>query len=187
MLKWFLFNFFRILNKLYKKFEKEHFTQFIDSKNIKQFKLGRGTTWIIHQERKLFKIGHRVDLRNYLNFVVGKSACLTIEDGVFMNNNCSINCLDSITIGSKTLFGEGVKIYDHNHQYTLESQINISHKEFNTAPVYIGSNCWLGSNVIVLKGVTIGSNSIIGVGCIITKDIPANSIVINQQQVIVKK
>lgn len=186
MFKRFIFKLFSILDKLYKKFEKEQFTQLIDSKNIQQFKLGRGTTWIVHPERKLFKIGHRVDLRNHLNFVVGKSASLIIEDGVFMNNNCSINCLDSVIIGSKTLFGEGVKIYDHNHQYTFKDQLTVSHKEFTTAAVYIGENCWLGSNVVVLKGVTIGANTIIGAGCIIYKDVPANSIIINQQQLVTK-
>ena len=54
------------------------------------------------------------------------------------------------------------------------------------AAIVSGKNCWLGSNVIVLKGVTIGDNSIIGAGCVIHKDIPANSTVLNQQEQIIK-
>ena len=100
-----------------------------------------------------------------------------------MNNYCSINCLENIEIGENTLFGEGVKIYDHNHQYSSEK---IEHQKFTTAPVKIGKNCWLGSNVIILKGVTIGDNVILGAGCVIYKDIPANSIVINKQEQIIR-
>ena len=187
MFKRFIFSLCDTIRKFIKWFEKEQLIQLTDSKKNQDFKLGKGATWIIHPKRKSFKIGQQVDLRNYLNFVVGQSADLLIEDGVFMNNYCSINCLDSITIGSHTLFGEGVKIYDHNHLYTFNDQLNVSHKEFSTAPVYIGENCWLGSNVTVLKGVTIGANTIIGAGCVIHKNIPANSIIINQQQLVIKK
>lgn len=96
-----------------------------------------------------------------------------------MNNYCSINCLEKIEIGENTLFGESVKIYDHNHQYSSEK---IEHQ----APIKIGKNCWFGSNVIILKGVTIGDNVILGAGCVIHKDIPSNSIVINKQEQIIR-
>jgi acetyltransferase-like isoleucine patch superfamily enzyme len=112
---------------------------------------------------------------------------LEIKDRVFFNNFCSINCLEKISIGENTLFGENVKLYDHNHSYERnEDGLQVSHSEFRTAPIIIGKNCWLGSNVVVLKGVTIGDNSIIGAGCIIHKNIPADSTVLNQQELIVK-
>ena len=117
------------------------------------------------------------------NILVSNNALLKINDNVFMNNFCSINCLEKIEIGENTLFGEGVKIYDHNHQYSSEK---IEHQEFNTAPIKIGKNCWLGSNVIILKGVTIGDNVILGAGCVVHKDIPSNSIVINKQEKIIR-
>ena len=117
------------------------------------------------------------------NIYIRNNALLKIDDNVFMNNYCSINCLEKIELGENTLFGEGVKIYDHNHQYSSEK---IEHQKFTTAPVKIGKNCWLGSNVIILKGVTIGDNVILGAGCIIYKDVPANSIVINKQEQIIR-
>jgi acetyltransferase-like isoleucine patch superfamily enzyme len=116
------------------------------------------------------------------------SASLSIGEEVFFNNNCSINCLDKIEIGSGTIFGEGVKLYDHNHKYTTNPIISISKDQFNTAPILIGKNCWIGSNVTILKGVTIGDNVIIGANCLIYESIPSNSIVkLNQSLTLEKK
>lgn len=129
-------------------------------------------------------LGNNINLKNSCNIFVKNNANLTIGDNTFFNNNCSINCLESIEIGENTLFGENVKLYDHNHQY---SSNGVEHQKFNTAPIKIGKNCWIGSNVIVLKGVTIGDNVILGAGCVIHKDVPANSIIINKQEHIIKK
>lgn len=121
--------------------------------------------------------------RDYCTILVFPNAYLTIGKSVFLNNCCSINCLDSIEIGSNTLFGEGVKIYDHNHLiFNDNNQIAVSKDQFSTAPVKIGSNCWIASNVTILKGVTIGDNVVIGANCLIHKSIPSNTIVKNNQQ-----
>ena len=149
------------------------------SKNIK---FGDFCNFSFYPKSKVF-LEDNINLRNYCNILVGNDAILNISSNVFMNNYCSINCLENIEIGENTLFGEGVKIYDHNHQYSSEK---IEHQEFNTAPIKIGKNCWLGSNVIILKGVTIGDNVILGAGCVVHKDIPANSIVINKQEQIIR-
>ena len=80
-----------------------------------------------------------------------------------------------------------MKLYDHNHSYQRnENNLKISHSEFTTAPISIGKNCWLGSNVVILKGVEIGDNCIIGAGCVIHKNVPANSTVFNNQEQILK-
>lgn len=149
------------------------------SKNIK---FGDFCNFSFYPKSKVF-LEDNINLRNYCNILVGNDAILNISSNVFMNNYCSINCLENIEIGENTLFGEGVKIYDHNHQYSSEK---IEHQEFNTAPIKIGKNCWLGSNVIILKGVTIGDNVILGAGCVVHKDIPSNSIVINKQEKIIR-
>lgn len=170
--------FYKIQLKLNKK-------RFISNSNLyiaKNFRLGNYTTSIIHPTSKA-SFGQDVDIRNNFNLVLGKNANLLLEDKIFLNNACSINCLDAIFIGENTLFGENVKLYDHNHRYDASQ---VYHKEFITAPIKIGKNCWLGTNVIVLKGVTIGDNVIIGAGCVIHKDIPANSIIVNNQEHLVK-
>ena len=145
-------------------------------------KIGNYTNCIISLDAYIY-FGNKINIRNNCNFVIGKNAELKIGDAVFMNNFCSINCLEKIEIGENTLFGESVKLYDHNHQYSSEK---VEQQQFNTSPIKIGRNCWLGSNVIVLKGVTIGDNVILGAGCVIHKDIPAGSVVINQQEQIIK-
>ena len=82
------------------------------SKNIK---FGDFCNFSFYPKSKVF-LEDNINLRNYCNILVGNDAILNISSNVFMNNYCSINCLENIEIGENTLFGEGVKIYDHNHQ-----------------------------------------------------------------------
>ena len=128
-------------------------------------------------------VGNNVICRNFENFHVS-SGKLILHDGVFINNSCSFNCMERIEIGSGTMMGEGVRFYDHDHIYTAEK---IEKWQWTTAPVRVGRDCWIGSNVTILKGVTIGDNTIIGAGCIVRKDIPANSVVYNDGNLIVKE
>jgi acetyltransferase-like isoleucine patch superfamily enzyme len=58
---------------------------------------------------------------------------------------------------------------------------------YETAPVHIEDNVWIGAGVIVLKGVTIGEGSVIAAGTVVNKDIPRNSIVYNSRELVVKK
>ena len=160
-----------------------------DHRNIEignNFKFGDFCTFIFNPELKTVRFNNKINLRNYINLLVGKEAELIIGNGVFLNNYCSINCLERIEIGDDTLFGEGVKLYDHNHQYSTDPEFIVEHQKFNTAPIKIGRNCWLGSNVTVLKGVTIGDHVIVGAGVLVYKDIPANSIVKLKQEVDIK-
>jgi len=121
-----------------------------------------------------------VVMRNFCNVLVQKNGNLKIGENTFFNNYCSVNCLDEIEIGHDTLFGEGVKIYDHNHIYGLEDRaLLVERNKFKTSSVKIGNNCWIGSNVTILKGVEIGNNAIIGANNLIYKNIPANSITKN--------
>ncbi|MDR6442790.1 acetyltransferase-like isoleucine patch superfamily enzyme [Chryseobacterium bernardetii] len=154
--------------------------------SFKGIKLGISNHFVLHENLKNVTLGNSMSFRNYVHILVQQNATLEIGDHFFMNNFCSINCLESISIGDNTLFGEGVKLYDHNHAYQTEPEFKLFSSEFTTAPIKIGSNCWLGSNVTVLKGVTIGDNCIIGAGCVIHKDIPSNTTVINHQDLIFK-
>lgn len=122
-----------------------------------------------------------VNTRKHCNFLVWDNAELIISEHVFFNNFCSVNCLEKIEIGENTLFGESVKLYDHNHKISVEQNIRISKDQFTTAPIKIGKNCWIASNVTILKGVTIGDNVVIGAGCVIYKSVPSNTIVKNIQ------
>jgi len=114
----------------------------------------------------------RITARDSLRvYIEGK---ISIDGNVFFNSNVSINCLDNISIGSDCLFGEQVKIYDHDHRYGMS--VSVSTSGFTLAPVKIGNNVWVGSNVVILKGVTIGDNSVIAAGSVVNRDVPSNTL-----------
>ncbi len=95
---------------------------------------------------------------------------------MLLNNYTSINCMDEVVVGHNTWFGEGVRIYDHNHKYEDKSR-PIWQQGFNSAPIKIGNNCWIGANCVILKGVTIGDNTVIGANNLIYKSIPSGVVV----------
>ena len=97
------------------------------------------------------------------------------DDGVWTNNNLVIICEgEGVYIGKDTLIGANVEIYDSDFHEI--SPVNRKRGFAKTAKVRVGNNVWLGSNVKVLKGVTIGDNSIIAYGSVVTKSIPSNVI-----------
>ena len=149
-----------------------------------QEKIIQDGTWNVFQidDRAHFIVGTNVICRNFENFHVF-SGKVILHDGVFINNSCSFNCMERIEIGAGTMMGEGVRFYDHDHIYTAET---IEKWQWTTAPIRVGRDCWIGSNVTILKGVTIGDNTIIGAGCLIRNDIPSNSVVYNDGNLCVK-
>ena len=150
-----------------------------------QEKIIQDGTWNVFQinNKADLIVGSNVICRNFENFHVS-SGKLILHDGVFVNNSCSFNCMERIEVGNGTMMGEGVRFYDHDHVYTAEK---IEKWQWTTAPIRVGRDCWIGSNVTILKGVTIGDNTIIGAGCLIRNDIPANSVVYNDGHLFVKE
>ena len=132
------------------------------------------------------EIGKHFSFRRGLSIRVKKTGKLKIGDDVFINNGGSLNSMNCITIGNNTIFGENVKIYDHNHKFSDKTKL-ISEQGYDIKPILIGENCWVGSNVIILPGVIIGSNCVIGAGCIIHHNIPDNTIVRNNQQLVLEE
>lgn len=136
-----------------------------------------------------FLYGSRIKMDKNVSFLKGFNVVfegngeLKIGKECFFNNFCSINCLGYIEIGDYCLFGENVKLYDHNHCF-IDSRKNIKDQGFSIGSIKIGNNCWIGSNVTILNNVTIGDNVIIGANCLIYKSIPSNKIVKSKGQLI---
>lgn len=130
-------------------------------------------------------IGEDFSARENFKVRIGHNGKLTIGKNCFFNNYCTINCLGNIEIGNDNQFGENVFFYDHNHSYTDKSKL-ISEQGYKIGKIKIGNNCWIGSNVTILKDVEIGDNVIIGAGCVIHKSIQSGSRVINQQNLQIK-
>ena len=98
---------------------------------------------------------------------------IEIGDGTFINYDCIILDACKVKIGQHVLIGPRTCIYSASHP--IDSSVRISGYNISK-PVTIGDNVWLGGNVVVNPGVTIGECSIIGSGSVVTKNIPSNVI-----------
>ena len=101
-----------------------------------------------------------------------------VGNNCFFNNYCTLASRAGITIGDGTIFGENVKVYDHNHRYK-DVDVPIKYQGYTETPILIGKHCWIASNVVILKGVTIGDNCVIGAGCVVYKDVPKGTVMVN--------
>lgn len=91
--------------------------------------------------------------------------------------NYSLTMVDDthIYVGDYTMFGPNVTLATAGHP--IIADLRVHGYQYN-APIHIGKNCWLGAGVIVMPGVTIGDNVIIGAGSVVTKDIPSDVVAV---------
>ena len=94
---------------------------------------------------------------------------------VYANYNLTLVDDTHIYVGDDTMFGPNVTIATAGHP--LNPELRQRGLQYNM-PVRIGKNCWLGAGVIVMPGVTIGDNTVIGAGSVVTKDIPSNVVAV---------
>lgn len=94
---------------------------------------------------------------------------------IYANFNLTLVDDTHIYVGDATMFGPNVTIATAGHPILPE--LREQAYQYNM-PVHIGKNCWLGAGVIVMPGVTIGDNTVIGAGSVVTKDIPANVVAV---------
>lgn len=107
---------------------------------------------------------------------------ISIGKNVFFNTGCSFQDRGGITIGDGTMIGMNVTIATLNHGLSLDTR-NTTYP----SPVNIGENVWIGSNATILPGVTIGDNSVVAAGAVVTKDVPENTVVAGVPAKVVKK
>lgn len=130
----------------------------------------------------------RFNSRTTSNLIGINHKCMinTLSEGakLVIGDNCgfsgtTIGCFLSIELGHNVRCGANTLITDSDWH-------NDDHRSGMSKPVKIGENVWLGYGVIVLKGVTIGANSVIGAGSVVTRDIPANVIAAGNPCVVLK-
>ena len=118
---------------------------------------------------KLFRsVGENVFIEP--DFICELGNNITIGNNVFLNFGCIIFDMGEVTIGDNVMFGPRVGLYTTNHAFDPEERTaNIS----VSRPIRIGSRVWVAADVKIVQGVTVGEDSIIGAGSVVTRDIPA--------------
>ena len=97
---------------------------------------------------------------------------ITIGNNVFINADCKVQDQGGIFIDDGALIGHGVVLATLNHDMDPEKR-----QQLHPAPIHIGKRVWIGANATITAGVTIGDNSIVAAGAVVTKDVPANTVV----------
>lgn len=149
-------------------------------------------------------IGKDCILKNEIIFE-GKLGSVIIGEKTFINKDTKIMSINSIKIGSHVTMSFGVMIYDHDSHSidyrerqkdinkildTQNLNNDIENKDWssvNNSPIFIGNNVWIGFQAAILKGVTVGDGAIIAAKAVVTKDVPAWSIVAGNPARVVKE
>lgn len=109
---------------------------------------------------------------------------ISIGERTFINFDCVLLDCNRIVIGDEVQFAPGVHIYTATHP--LDARQRRSGVEY-ALPVVIGDGAWLGGGAIVCPGVTIGENTVIGAGSVVTRDLPANVLAVGNPCRIVRQ
>ncbi|MCQ2198788.1 MAG: acyltransferase [Paludibacteraceae bacterium] len=108
------------------------------------------------------------------------SPSITIGENTILGENIHITACQSITIGSNVLTGRYVFISDNSHGDCSFEQLDVPPVErplYIKGPVVIEDNVWIGERVCILSGVHIGKGAVIAANAVVTKDVPANTVV----------
>ena len=119
--------------------------------------------------------------------MVGKDATLTIGEDVGFSNS-TIFCREEITIGDHTIIGGNSKIWDTDfHPTSIEQRIRDINSNAKTSPIHIGKYAFIGADVTIMKGVSIGDFAVVGAGSVVRSNIPENEVWAGNPAVFIKK
>lgn len=107
---------------------------------------------------------------------------ITLGKRVFINSGCRFQDQGGVTIGDDCLIGHNVVIATLNHDVAPSRRADM-----HPAPVTIGCNVWIGANVTILPGVTIGDDAVVGAASVVTKNVPAGTIVVGSPARVVRE
>ena len=156
----------------------------------------RGKKYIKYGKNFTTGVGCRIEAYNFNNRISdGKNPQLIIGNNVQINDYVHLSCAKSVIIEDNVLIASKVYVSDLNHgnysslknpEHSCPDEI-VKERKIFTKPVKICQNTWLGENVAVLSGVTIGKNSIIGANSVVSKNIPENCIAVGNPAKVIKK
>jgi maltose O-acetyltransferase len=138
---------------------------------------------IVALEQQVFKGSHN-NVFIQPPFEVDYGRHISVGDNFYCNVNAVFLDTNWIRIGNNVKIGPRVNLLTAGHP--VDAAVRISLLEFSK-PITIGDNTWLGGNVTVLPGVNIGSNSVIGAGAVVTKDIPDGVVAVGNPAHVMRK
>jgi len=112
---------------------------------------------------------------------------IIIGDGCIILYRFQCNAAQSVRIGKNVLIASNVLITDSDHVIEPGGVPVTKNRKFVTQPVRVEDNCWLGQNAVILKGVTIGHDSIVGANSVVTHDVPPCSVVAGNPARVIKR
>lgn len=136
-------------------------------------------------------IGKNVAIDTPFHCDLGKN--IFLGDDVIINMNCTFVDNKPIRVGNRVLIASNVQIYTSSHPVLPQERLVSDWEEKGTTffrtfakPVEIQDNVWIGGGSIILAGVTIGENSVIGAGSVVTRSIPANCVAVGSPCKVIK-
>lgn len=109
---------------------------------------------------------------------------VSIGEHTVINANTHINAEGDVSIGRYVHVGRGLTIYSSNHNYRSQKSIPYDHENVKKS-VMISDFVWIGANVSIVPGIRIGEGSIVGIGAVVSRDVPAGAIVAGNPAVII--
>jgi carbonic anhydrase/acetyltransferase-like protein (isoleucine patch superfamily) len=122
-----------------------------------------------------------------LLLAVDPAAWLEIGDGTGMSGYCVLSAALEVTVGRNVLFGRNVHVADHRHGIELPGVPVRQQPLEDRRPVRIGDGAWLGQNVVVLPGVTIGAGAVVGANSVVREDLPPRSVAVGAPARVVRQ
>lgn len=117
------------------------------------------------------------------NFYCDYGFNIEIGENFYSNHNLVILDANKVTFGDNVQIGPNCGFYTSGHPLDYKTRKKL---EF-AKPIKIGNNVWIGGNVVVLPGVTIGDNTVIGAGSVVTKDIRSNMLAVGNPCKVIKE
>lgn len=108
----------------------------------------------------------------------GDSVVLEIGAGTRISGHCVLSAASSVRFGAKVLLARNVYVSDHNHAFDDLARPVLEQGLTEPAPVLIEDGAWLGENVVVCPGVTIGRGAVVGANAVVLSDIPAFAVAV---------
>ena len=128
-------------------------------------------TLLLLEDNAVLRLKGRASIMSGADIQLFKNSEVEIGEGTAINSGFQLVCAERIVLGNDVHIGRDVWIRDNNGEHYI-IQPGYTWK----APVVIGDHCWLGSNVSVMKGVTIGEGTVVSANSVVTHSLPAHCI-----------